>query len=198
MKRIFLTIALLCGLALCLTAQRKAYTDSLKRFRAAYIQGHEVVPQEHKKYFRFFPINPAYALACRFERTTDSVGIVMKTVAQKEKKYYRYGILHFVLNNQPQQLTVFQSPDLLNVPEYADYLFVPFTDATTGSTTYGSGRYLDLRLGDIKGQTAVLDFNKAYNPYCAYASGYNCPIPPAENRLRAAIPAGEKNWPLHR
>jgi uncharacterized protein len=86
---------------------------------------------------------------------------------------------------------------LMNRPEYADYLFVPFTDATTGNETYGSGRYIDLRLGDIKNNTVLLDFNKCYNPYCAYTSGYNCPIPPKENRLAVAVKAGEKVFPKH-
>lgn len=180
-----------------LLAQRTGYTDSLKKFRANYVQTHEVVPEEDKQYFRFFPINKMYAVPCRFERLTDTTLITMKTVAKKEKKYFRYGLLHFMLNKKALKLTVYQSVDLLQKPEYADYLFVPFTDANTGGSTYGSGRYIDILLGDIVNNTVVLDFNKAYNPYCAYATGYNCPIPPKENRLSVAINAGEKSWPKH-
>jgi len=70
-----------------------------------------------------------------------------------------------------------------------DYLFIPFTDATSGIDTYGGGRYIDCATGDIRGGILMQDFNKAYNPCCAYASGYNCPIPPPENDLPVA------HWP---
>ena len=83
--------------------------------------------------------------------------------------------------------------------KYKDYLFIPFGDATSGLTSYGGGRYMDFTLADIKDNTLVIDFNKAYNPYCAYTIGYNCPIPPKENLLTEAINAGEKNYgkPVH-
>ena len=77
--------------------------------------------------------------------------------------------------------------------QYKDYLFLPFTDLTSGKETYASGRYLDLKTDEIKNGKVTLDFNKAYNPYCAYVSGvYNCPIPPKENTLGVEVKAGEK------
>jgi len=86
----------------------------------------------------------------------------------------------------------------MGTEEYKNYLFLPFTDATTGVETYESGRYIDLQTGDIKNNQVVIDFNKAYNPYCAYVSGvYNCPIPPRENHLPVAILAGEKRFAGH-
>ncbi|MEI9910512.1 MAG: DUF1684 domain-containing protein [Bacteroidota bacterium] len=82
--------------------------------------------------------------------------------------------------------------------EYREQLFLPFTDLTTGEETYTAGRYIDLTFNDIIGDKVVIDFNKAYNPYCAYISGkYNCPIPPKENNLTVAILAGEKNYGKH-
>ena len=78
--------------------------------------------------------------------------------------------------------------------DYADYLFVPFTDLNTGEKTYGSGRYLDLTIGQIINNTLLIDFNKSYNPYCAYSTEYHCPIPPKENLLPIAIDAGEMNF----
>ncbi len=78
-------------------------------------------------------------------------------------------------------------------PKYKDYLVLLFSDATTGKETYEAGRYIDFTTGDIKNNMLVIDFNKAYNPYCAYEKGkYNCPIPPIENKLSIAITAGEK------
>jgi uncharacterized protein len=192
MKQLLVTFLLTVIFCNSLTAQDKVYTDSLKKFQQKYVQEHEVVTGKNKKLFRFFPVNKTYLMSCTFEAITDTVGFIMKTSGSISKKHYRYGKLHFTINRTEQELTIYQSDKLMNTPEYADYLFVPFTDATTGDETYGSGRYLDLRLGDIKNNTVLLDFNKCYNPYCAYTSGYNCPIPPKENRLSIAIKAGEK------
>ena len=80
--------------------------------------------------------------------------------------------------------------DLSKKPGYANYLFVPITDLTNGEETYGGGRYIDLR-GPL-GKVVELDFNKAYNPYCAYGGKYSCPIPPIENHLGLRIEAGVK------
>lgn len=76
---------------------------------------------------------------------------------------------------------------------------LPFTDITSGDESYGGGGYLDFRVGEIKNNVLVFDFNKAYNSYCAYAKGYNCPLPPRENYIAIAIRAGEKQFakPTH-
>lgn len=93
------------------------------------------------------------------------------------------------------QLNLYQSQDLLQNEQYKTYLFLPFTDATTGKESYHAGRYIDLKMEDIIDGKVVIDFNKAYNPYCAYVTGrYNCPIPPSENNLSIAIIAGEKDY----
>jgi uncharacterized protein len=197
MKQLVYTLLLVLFCNNCITAQDKAYIDSLKKFQQKYVQEHEVVTSGNKKLFRFFPVNKAYLVNCTFEAIRDTVGFIMKTSGSISKKHYRYGKLYFTINGTKQQLTIYQSDKLMNIPEYADYLFVPFTDATTGVQTYGSGRYIDLRLGDIKHNTVLLDFNKCYNPYCAYTSGYNCPIPPKENRLTVAVKAGEKVFAGH-
>jgi len=78
----------------------------------------------------------------------------------------------------------------MNNPEYKDYLFFPFTDLTNNASTYGGGRYIDLRIP--QGNVIVLDFNKAYNPSCAYSPKYSCPIVPGENNIDVAITAGVK------
>jgi uncharacterized protein (DUF1684 family) len=91
-------------------------------------------------------------------------------------------------------LSVYRNTRLAKIPAYADYLFLPFTDETNGRETYGGGRYIDLREADFKNGSITIDFNKAYNPYCAFAGGYSCPKPPDENQLAIAIPAGEKKF----
>ena len=85
---------------------------------------------------------------------------------------------------------MYQSFPVSQDPEYIDYLFLPFTDLTSGDGSYGGGRFLDTTIP--KGDTIVLDFNKAYNPYCAYNSAYSCPIPPKENDLLVRVEAGVK------
>jgi uncharacterized protein (DUF1684 family) len=172
-------------------AQDKAYTDSIESFRTNYITNHEVVKAADKKYFRFFPVNSKYLLTARFEKLTDTTGFLMKTSGKTSSIYFRYGLLYFTIDQKEFQLTVYQSKKLMNMDEYRDYLFVPYTDLTSGEKSYGGGKYIDFSSNDIRQNTLKLDFNKAYNPYCAYATGFNCPVPPRENDLPAAIEAGE-------
>ena len=118
----------------------------------------------------------------------------MPTYSGKTKEHVAYAVLSFMLDGKPQQLTLYRSLNLMKVPNYRDYLFLPFKDATSGRETYGGGRYIDFRTGDIKDGKVTLDFNRAYNPYCAYQEGYSCPIPPTNNVLSVAIEAGEKTY----
>jgi uncharacterized protein (DUF1684 family) len=172
----------------------------LEAYQKNYVLNHEVVPKKDKKYFHFFPVSSLYNVKCNFERITDSTGFTMTTSAKTIKHYYKYGRLNFTISGKPYELFVYQSKDLMQVEKYRDYLFVPFTDSTTGDESYGSGRYLEFYVQDIQknpqgsGGTVWLDFNKAYNPYCAYSSGYKCPIPPRENFIPVAIRAGEMNF----
>jgi uncharacterized protein (DUF1684 family) len=112
------------------------------------------------------------------------------------KKLYRiYGKAHFSLHDTVVTLNIYQSQELMQMAQYKDDLFIPFTDATSGVETYEGGRYFDFTIHDIKDNSLVIDFNKAYNPYCAYVSRvYSCPIPPKENHLAIAIKAGERKY----
>ncbi len=193
MRSFFIFIVILLS-SLCLNAQDVVYKDSLKNFRQRYVTDHEVVKEAEKKYFRFFPVSEKYKVLARFEKIYDSTGFIMKTSGPKLKKYFRYGTLYFAIGKKPVQLTVYQSEQLMTTDQYKDYLFVPFTDLTTGDKSYGGGRYLEFYINEIKDKTVTIDFNKCYNPYCAYASGYNCPIPPRENDLPVAIKAGEMDF----
>lgn len=193
MQKIFLTLLILAT-AISLHAQPKKYIQNLKTYQKLYIKNHEVVSQKDKKYFRFFPVNESYKVNAGFKKLTDTLGFIMKTSGTKTKKYFRYGTLHFSLQDSTLQLTLYQSQELMKDSSFKKYLFLPFTDASSGAESYGGGRYIDLEMDDIKDNHVVIDFNKAYNPYCAYTSGYNCPIPPRENNLPIAIKAGEKDF----
>ena len=174
-------------------AQNKTYKDSIESYFKKYVKEHEVVAGKDKESISFFPINEKYLINCRFERTLNSPWFRMESSGPIKKNYRVYGIIHFTIHDTAVALNVYQSQDLMATAKYRDHLFIPFTDATSGEETYESGRYIDLEIEDIKNDKVLIDFNKAYNPYCAYVSGkYNCPIPPSENRLIVAIRAGEK------
>lgn len=175
-------------------AQKDLYAESIKAYQKKYVDEHEVVDKKDKKYFRFFPVSKQYDVTCKFEKLADSVGFTMKTSANTLKQYFKYGKLSFAISGSEYHLFVYQSKDLMKTEKYKDYLFVPFTDLTTGDESYGSGRYIEFYIHDIKNNTLQLDFNKAYNPYCAYSPDYKCPIPPKENDLPVAIKAGEMNF----
>ena len=117
----------------------------------------------------------------------------MLTYSGATRLYRKYATLHFEVNGASNTLNLYQNLSLIaNDSSYFDYLFLPFKDPTNGEETYGGGRYLDFRMGDIKDGVLILDFNKNYNPYCAYSDGYSCPIPPRENHLNLEVRAGEK------
>ncbi|MFT3980509.1 MAG: DUF1684 domain-containing protein [Ferruginibacter sp.] len=190
----YLLILVFCMAAGIASAQ-KSYNSYITDFQKNYVKQHEVVTKrEDKSYFNFYAPDAAYKVEAAFEALHDSAGFIMPTSGTKTKKFFRYGTLKFTLNNRPLQLTLYRSESLMTDTAYKDYLFLPFTDATSGDESYGGGRYIDLRLGDIVNNKVIIDFNKAYNPYCAYAKGYNCPIPPRENDLPVAIRAGEMDF----
>ncbi len=110
----------------------------------------------------------------------------MPTSTGATRAMRRVGTLKFMLKGQPLKLTAFVEADQPDT----DRLFVPFTDATTGAETYHAGRYLELE----RSATGIyqIDFNRAFNPYCAYNPTYDCPFPPAENKLTIAVRAGER------
>lgn len=139
---------------------------------------------------QFFPVSMNYVIAAKFARISNGDTVVMKTSADTEKQYIKYAQLHFNVGHSHCHLTVYQSLALREIEEYKDYLFIPFKDKTSGITTYGGGRYMDIKIPE--GNQIILNFNTAYNPYCAYADGYFCPIPPAENTLHVEINAGAK------
>jgi len=99
-----------------------------------------------------------------------------------------------LLKGETFTLEIYQSVKLRQQAQYQDLLFMPFKDATNKTQTYGGGRYLDFKIGDIQQGQLEIDFNKCYNPYCAYKDGYACPVPPAVNHLKTRIEAGEKKF----
>ena len=181
-------------LALVARAQ-KDYNDSMQAFIKNYVDKHEVVTGDDRKLLNFYPVNKSYRVVASFQRVRNGQWFTMETSGNSKQTFRVYGTIRFAIHDTTVQLNVYQSQKLMAVAEYKDNLFLPFTDLTSGEETYASGRYIDLVFDDIIDNKVVIDFNKAYNPYCAYVTGrYNCPIPPRENNLNVAILAGEKNY----
>ena|SRR5690606_7373425 len=143
----------------------------------------------------FFKVDSTYVVKAHLERTPDSEWFNMRTTTSRVSKERVFGILHFELNGQPHQLNVYQGADTMQEEGMEDYLFLPFLDETNGMETYGGGRYIDLRIPE--GDSLEIDFNTAYNPYCAYNEVYSCPIVPRENYLKTRIEAGVKAFVKH-
>jgi len=130
---------------------------------------------------RYYDPNPDLDLTVQVEPFPQREMISMQTNTGTVQHFERYGQFTFMVEGQPARLTIYR----------ADYgFFLPFVDAGAGTETYAAGRYLEPEhLGDNRFQ---VDFNAAYNPFCAYNDGWVCPVTPAENRLSVHIRAGEK------
>ncbi|WP_299245736.1 DUF1684 domain-containing protein [uncultured Aquimarina sp.] len=156
-----------------------------------------LTPKDFKtfKELEFFDIDTTYSVLAKFIRTPYETPFIMKTTTNREPVYVKYGEAHFVLQEKEWILNIYQSQGLKTQPEYEDYLFLPFTDLSNGETSYGGGRFMDLRIPE--NDMILIDFNTAYNPYCAYSARYSCPIPPEENHLELEIPVGVKKYNKH-
>lgn len=129
----------------------------------------------------YFPENPALRLEVVVKPFAEQDSIQMQTSTGGVQTYQRYGRFKFEVDGQAAELTLYAGPH---------GFFLPFVDALAGKETYGAGRYLEPEeLGDKR---FIVDFNIAYNPYCAYNDNWSCPITPVENRLKVPIRAGEK------
>lgn len=143
----------------------------------------------------FFKFDSMYVVTAQFERTMDAQPFKMKTTTDRLPEYMKYGELTFKLKGKEFKLNIYQNQDLTKKEGYEDYLFLPFIDDTNGEESYGGGRYIDMRIPE--GETVVIDFNSAYNPYCAYNEKYSCPIVPRENYLETDVRAGVKVFKKH-
>jgi len=140
----------------------------------------------------FFPINKELIIKAAFKRTPNSLPFKMRTTTDRLPIYEKYGEAHFEVDGEKFVLSIYQNLGLREKAGYENYLFLPFTDETNGKESYGGGRYIGLEIPE--GNTILIDFNQAYNPYCAYNYKYSCPIPPKENHLAVEINAGVKNF----
>ncbi|MFV0566415.1 MAG: DUF1684 domain-containing protein [Flavobacteriaceae bacterium] len=194
------SLLLVCLLCLLSCAQKKqplqGETEFQKELNAEFKDASKSpLKNSDRKHFKgldFFKFDSAYVVTAQFKRTPNERPFKMKTTTDRTPQYIKYGELDFVLKGKPLKLAIYQNLDLMAQGGYEDYLFLPFLDETNGAESYGGGRYIDARIP--KGNTMVIDFNSAYNPYCAYNDKYSCPIVPRENYLRVRVEAGVKTF----
>ncbi|MEE1943752.1 DUF1684 domain-containing protein [Pedobacter sp. KR3-3] len=180
-----------------ITASAQNYQQTIAKHREAYKadflkEERSPLKEADLANLDFFKPDSTYRVQAQVSLLNNEKTFKMPTYAGTTADYIRYAKVDFKLNGQTLSMTLYRSIALLQHPQYKDLLFLPFTDETNNKSTYGGGRYIDLDLKTIKNGKIEIDFNKAYNPYCAYSSGYRCPIPPEENDLATAIQAGEK------
>ncbi|MCI4363470.1 MAG: DUF1684 domain-containing protein [Thermoplasmata archaeon] len=136
---------------------------------------------------RYFPVDPTYRVPAKLERRGKATEAFLRTNRDGQMECRYVGDLTFRLGGESHRLRVFFAGE-----QVGPRVFVPFRDATCGKESYGPGRYLTLEL--TPDDRYDLDFNLAFNPYCAYTDSYECGFPPAENDLPLPVPAGERAW----
>ncbi len=140
----------------------------------------------------FFEPDTTYRVMAKLVRTPNALPFLMPTTTDRTSEEVVYGVVYFLLQGKEHHLEIYQNLALMNQEKYKDYLFLPFLDASNGKQTYTGGRYIDLTIP--KGDSILIDFNKAYNPYCAYNKKYSCPIVPKINTLEVYVEAGVKAY----
>jgi uncharacterized protein (DUF1684 family) len=172
----------------------EAHMNELQDFRASkddFFAHHPQSPltREQKRDFKgllYFPAAPELRLELAVERYPDDQEIQMQTSTGDVQSYRRYGKIHFQVEGKDAELTIYHNEQ---------GFFLPFVDSLSNKETYPAGRYLEPQ--PLPNGNFLIDFNLAYNPYCAYNDGWSCPLTPFENRLKVPIRAGEKIFELH-
>jgi uncharacterized protein (DUF1684 family) len=201
--RYLLTVGFFMAIVMAAFSQDELALAEIKKFQDELNQQYKsadkspLYPKDRKRFKKhdFFNIDLKYRVVAKLDRNVSQEILQMKTSTERLAKYKKYAVATFQIEGQDYFLTLYQSMDLSRSPEYKDYLFLPFLDKTSGEESYGAGRYIDLRTTDA--DEIIIDFNKAYNPYCAYSNRYSCPRVPEENNLAVAIRAGIRYTAKH-
>jgi len=177
----------------------KPYNNEIHKHRKQYKEGFlnnprsPLVKADLDK-LSFYSPDKNFKVKGTFSASTELRTFDMPTYSGITRPYATFGIVELQLNGRKIQLEVYKNMQIPTNPIYANHLFLPFKDINNGEETYGGGRYIDLKTSDIVNNTIEIDFNKCYNPWCAYSDGYNCPVPPRFNHLDMEIKAGEKKY----
>lgn len=193
----YFSVLLLFALLLSCTNKKQPVlgdTDFQRKMNAEFKDASKSpLKDKDRKSFKgldFFKFDSTYIVTAHLKQTPDTDWFEMQTTTSRVSPERIFGILTFELQGQNHKLNVYQGKEDMTREGLEDYLFLPFLDDTNGEESYGGGRYIDLRIPE--GDSIIIDFNKAYNPYCAYNENYSCPIVPRENYIALPIRAGVK------
>ena len=189
-----LILWLATGSAQVLTYQQDIAAYRSANWKSLIADPRTVLQSADSIFLHYYPVKEKNKVFCTVQLLDQPLPFDMPTYSGQVKSFRKYALLQFSWRGKPTQLTAYQSIQNLTSPLYKDYLFVPFKDKTTGTTTYAGGRYIDLKKQQIMDGHLLLDLNQVYNPWCAYDDKYNCPIPPIENSIPFPIKAGEKRF----
>ena len=201
MKQLIIIICLFFLYTNC-AQKTNTYKDEVKQFQYklntqyASAEASPLTEEDLKtfKSLNFFDIDETYKVEATFKLTPNTPVFAMPTTTDRLPLYRKYGIATFTLNGENLELSLYQHQNTMTSFDAENLLFLPFNDTTNGTTSYGGGRYIDVEIPKKGSNIIVIDFNKSYNPYCAYNYKYSCPIPPRENDLPVAILAGIKAY----
>ena len=190
----YLYLVLAFSFPFILTGQ--SYQDDISQFReqlnAQYVDSlKSPLKEKDRETFEghlFFPINERFRIEADYIPIENGEPFGMKTTTDRLPIYKPYAKALFTFRDKTHELTLYQNVEYSTKPLYKDVLFLPFKDFTNGELSYGGGRFIDLKIP--QSDKIIIDFNKSYNPYCAYNSKYSCPIPPRENHLQFEVDAG--------
>ncbi len=180
------------------------YNDTIQDFRKGkniklmYDEASPLTLEQRRSFsgLNYFPADLTYYVEAELIKDDAPETIIMKTSTDRAPAYVKYGVVHFIIDSVELTLSVYQNKKMLDLSTDTNHLFVPFRDGTSGKESYGGGRYIDCEI-PAEGNVIILDFNKTYNPYCAYNPKYSCVIPPEENQLPVRLAAGEKKFEEH-
>jgi len=198
----FIVILLLAGVS-CTESINNEYLDEIRQHRAEINKefadtAHSPLTKEGLAHFEgldFYPADPGWMVEAHFVLNPDPEPFEMETTTARRPIYVKYGEAHFSIDGTEYALEIYQSEKAKQMEEFKESLFLPFKDLTNGEGSYGGGRFIDLKIPE--GETIIIDFNKSYNPYCAYNHRYSCPVPPNANHLNISVPAGVKAYTDH-
>lgn len=164
--------------------------EDFRRQKDAFFRDHPqspLTPEQRRSFhgLRYYDEEPSLRVVAAPEPYDEQELVPMQTSTGEPARYLRWARIRFTVEGREASLTLFRDPG-------SGDIFLPFQDANAGGETYGAGRYVEVEA--LPGGDVVVDFNYAYNPYCAYNELWSCPLPPPENRLRVPIRAGEKAY----
>jgi uncharacterized protein (DUF1684 family) len=196
---LLIIVSIVIGIILVYTLQNEeteeVYTQQIIKERRSILDfmltsDESPIEEEEKDDFEglnYFPVDMDYKIKARYSPLQENETMIIPTSTGEEEKYTRAGYAIFTLHEKEHRLLLLQAENGIN-----DKLFLAFADETNGEETYGGGRYLNIPKPN--GTVVTIDFNLAYNPYCAYNANFSCPLPPKENMINAPVKAGEKGF----